>query len=45
MRRPEHEHPFREALRGISLMTLLAVTTGVAAALIAVLILAVVEAP
>ena len=45
MRRPEHEHPVREALRGISLMTLLAVTTGAAAALIVSLILLLVDAP
>ena len=43
MRRPDPEHHVREALRGISLMALLAVMTGVAAAVIAAVILVLVD--
>ena len=43
MRRPEPDHPFRDALRGITLLTLLAVTMGLVAAAIAGLVLMVVD--
>ena len=43
MIRPDREHPVREALRGISLLTLLSLSMGVAAALIAGVVLLLVD--
>ena len=43
MRQPESEHQLRQALRGIGLMALLALTTAAAAGVIALVALLVVD--